>query len=176
MDVSEMQRKLSQWATADPTKRFVDLYSLLCNDVWLRVAHHKVNSNQGRETAGVDGVSMSNFNGDLEGNLQRLREALITKSFEPLPVQRVYIPKPSSEKKRPLGIPILFDRIVQEALRMILEPIWESDFCNRSFGFRPNRSTYDAISYLSNRLAGSGGESYQWVIEGDISSYFDYAS
>ena len=66
MDVSEMQRKLSQRATEDPEHRFDNLYSLLCNEVWLRVAHHKVNSNQGRETAGTDGMSMSKFNGELE--------------------------------------------------------------------------------------------------------------
>ena len=128
--------------------------------------------NQGRETAGIDGVTMSNFNGDLEGNLKSLREALKAKTFEPLPVRRVYIPKPNSEKKRPLGIPTLTDRIVQEALRMILEPIWEADFSTHSYGFRPNRSTYDAIAYIGNRLAGQG-RSYQWVIEGDIASYFD---
>jgi retron-type reverse transcriptase len=64
-------------------------------------------------------------------------------------------------------------RIVQEALRMILEPIWEADFSTHSYGFRPNRSTYDALAYLGNRLASFGAESYQWVIEGDISSYFD---
>src|SRR5919199_6628834 len=98
-----MQRKLSQWATAEPTKRFVDLYSLLCNEIWLRVAHHSVNSNQGRETAGIDGHTMSNFNGDLDGNLERLRQLLKAKTFEPLPVRRVYIPK-ANGKKRPLGI------------------------------------------------------------------------
>ena len=166
-----MQRKLSQWATDDPTKRFVDLYSLLCNEVWLRVAHYSVNSNQGRETAGVDEQSMSNFNGDLEGNLEKLRESLKARIFEPLPVRRVYIPK-ANGKKRPIGIPGIRDRIVQEALRMILEPIWEAEFSTHSYGFRPNRSTYDAISYLSGRLTGYGA-SYQWVIEGDISSYFD---
>jgi RNA-directed DNA polymerase len=171
-----MQKKLSQWATEDPEKRFTDLYSLLCNEVWLRVAHHSVNSNQGRETAGVDGMTMSNFNGDLEGNLKRLREALKAKTFEPQPVKRVYIPKPNSEKKRPLGIPTLLDRIVQEALRMILEPIWEADFSGHSYGFRPNRSTYNAIAYLGNRLTGRSGEGYQWVIEGDISSYLDHTS
>jgi len=167
-----MQKKLSQWATENPTEQRRELYNLLCNEVWLRAAHHKVNSNQGRETAGVDGETMSNFNGDLDGNLERLRQLLKAKVFEPQPVRRVYIPK-ADGKKRPLGIPGIRDRIVQEALRMILEPIWEADFSQYSYGFRPNRSTYDVISYLSNRLIGSSGESYQWVIEGDIASYFD---
>src|SRR3989442_4043836 len=101
-----MQRKLSQWATDDPTKQFVDLYSLLCNEVWLRVAHHHVNTNQGRETAGIDGKTMSNFNGNLEGNLERLRSLLKTKVFEPVPVRRVYIPK-ANGKERPIGIPTI---------------------------------------------------------------------
>src|SRR5438132_7218246 len=146
-----MQRKLSQWATENPTEQRRELYNLLCNEVWLRVAHHSINTNQGRETAGVDGLTMSNFNADVDGNISRLSEALKTKTFEPLPVRRVYIPKPNSEKKRPIGIPTLLDRIVQEALRMILEPIWESQFSQRSYGFRPNRSTHDAIAYISNR-------------------------
>jgi RNA-directed DNA polymerase len=172
VDVGEMQKKLSQWATEEPTKRFVDLYSLLCNPLWLRVAHQKVNSNQGRETAGIDGQSMRDFNTDLEGNLERLRQLLRAKTFEPLPVRRVYIPK-SNGKKRPLGIPGIRDRIVQEALRMILEPIWEADFSKYAYGFRPNRSTYNAIAHIANRLTGRSGEMYQWVIEGDIASYFD---
>src|SRR6267142_3351236 len=71
-----------------------------------------------------------------------------------------------------LGIPTIKDRIVQEALRMMLEPIWEADFSQRSYGFRPNRSTYNAIAYISGSLTGTGS-SYQWVIEGDITSYFD---
>ncbi len=172
MDVSEMQRKLSQWATENPTKQRRELYNLLCNEVWLRVAHHSVNTNQGRETAGIDGESMSNFNGNLEDNLEKLRQLLKTKTFEPTAVKRVYIPKPNG-KKRPVGMPTIRDRIVQEAIRMILEPIWEADFSIHSYGYRPNRSTYDAISYLSNRLTGVSGEGYQWIIEGDISSYFD---
>ena len=115
---------------------------------------------------------MMHFNGDIEGNLETLRAMLKAKVFEPMPVRRVYIPK-ANGKKRPLGILTIRDRIVQEALRMILEPIWEADFSNRSYGFRPNRSTYDAIAYLSNRLTGNGGGKFQWVIEGDIKSYFD---
>ena len=171
MDVGEMQKKLSQWATEDPTKRFVDLYSLLCNETWLRAAHHSVNANQGRETAGVDSKSMSDFNRDLERNLETLRDELKAGTFEPLPVRRVYIPK-ANGKKRPLGIPGIRDRIVQEALRMILEPIWEADFSTHSYGFRPNRSTYDAISYITVDWP-DNGSIYQWVIEGDITSYFD---
>jgi RNA-directed DNA polymerase len=80
------------------------------------------------------------------------------------------------ERSCTVGIPSIDDRIVQDALRMILEPIWETDFSERSYGFRPNRSTYDAISYLSNRLADYQGWKYQWIIEGDIASYFDSAS
>src|SRR5712691_7568677 len=172
VDVSEMQKKLSQWARENPEEPRRELYNLLCNEVWLRVAHHTVNSNDGRETAGIDGESMSNFNGNLDGNLERLRKQLETKTFEPQPVRRVYIPK-ANGKQRPLGIPGIRDRIVQEALRMILEPIWEADFSIHSYGFRPNRSTYDAVAYIGNRLASNGAENYQWVIEGDIASYFD---
>ena len=131
MDVSEMQKKLRQWATENPEDQYRELYHLLCNEPWLRVAHHSVNSNQGRETAGVDGKMMSHFNGDIDGNIKRLSEALKAKTFEPLPVRRVYIPK-ANGKKRPLGIPTIDDRIVQEALRMILEPIWEATFSKHS--------------------------------------------
>jgi len=140
-----MQRKLSQWATEDPTKRFVDLYSLLCNEQWLRVAAHETLQNKGSETAGIDGKTKSNFLGDLDGYVKQHREALKAKTFGPMPVRRVYIPKLNSEKKRPLGIPTLLDRIVQDALRMILELIWEADFSIHSYGFRPNRSTKERI-------------------------------
>jgi RNA-directed DNA polymerase len=115
---------------------------------------------------------MSHFNGDVEGNLGRLREALKAKTFEPMPVRRVYIPK-ANGKQRPIGIATIDDRIVQEALRMALEPLWEADFSRHSYGFRPNRSTYDAIAYLWKSLIGTSGYTYQWVIEGDIASYFD---
>src|SRR5262245_9899006 len=172
VDVGEMQKKLSQWATEDPTKRFVDLYSLLCNETWLRAATHATLRNKGSETAGIDRMTKSNFLGDYDGNVACLQESLKATTFEPVPVRRVYIPKSYSDKKRPLGIPVLFDRIVQEALRMVLEPIWEADFSIHSYGFRPNRSTYDAMTYIGKRLTGNGS-TYQWVIEGDIASYFD---
>lgn len=167
-----MQKKLSKKAEREPEHQFSNLYSLLCHQDWLREAYRHVNTNAGRVTAGVDGQTMREFAEDLEINLEKLANALKAKTFEPVPVRRTYIPK-SNGKKRPLGIPTIVDRIVQEALRMILEPIWEADFCNRSYGFRPNRSTYDAVAYIGNRLTGCAGASYQWVIEGDIASYFD---
>jgi retron-type reverse transcriptase len=170
-----MQRKLSLTAQEKPEHTFGDLYSLLCNEVWLRVAAHATLRNKGSETAGIDGKTKSNFLGDFDGNIKRLQESLKANTFEPTPVRRVYIPKPNSEKKRPLGIPTLLDRIVQNALRMILEPIWESDFSIHSYGFRPNRSTYNAVSTIYQRLTGNGW-TYQWIIEGDIASYLDHAS
>jgi RNA-directed DNA polymerase len=176
VNVDEMQKKLSQKAGKEPEHQFENLYGLLCNEVWLRVAANKTLSNTGSRTAGIDKMTKSNFLGDFEGYITRLQMALKAKTFEPMPVRRVYIPKPNSEQKRPLGIPTLFDRIVQEALRMILEPIWEADFSIHSYGFRPNRSTYDAMTYIGKRLTGNSGQLYPWVIEGDIASYLDRTS
>src|SRR5499427_4101062 len=122
-----MQRKLSRWATEDKERKFKDLYSLLCNEIWLRVAHKSVSANAGRGIAGIDGMTMSNFTGNLDRHLKKLKNDLKTRIFEPLPVDRAYVPKPG-RKLRPLGIPNIKNQIVQEALRMILEPIWEADF------------------------------------------------
>ena len=167
-----MQKKLSLTAQEKPEHKFGELYSLLCNEVWLRVAAQETLKNKGSKTAGIDGMTKSHFLGNFDGDITELKETLKAQTFEPLPVRRVYIPKANSEKKRPLGIPILFDRIVQNTLRMILEPIWESDFSIHSYGFRPNRSTYDAISAIYLQLIGSKWTS-QWIIEGEIASYFD---
>jgi RNA-directed DNA polymerase len=119
-----MQRKLSLWAEQDKERKFYDLYSLLVNDDWLKVAHGHVKRNRGSKTAGTDGMTMADFDETLEGNLLSLRIALKEGTFEPYPVRRVTIQqrKPDGRiKQRPLGIPAIRDRIVQDALRMILE-------------------------------------------------------
>jgi RNA-directed DNA polymerase len=170
MNVGEMQRKLSHWATQDRGLKFFDLYHLRYDRNWLRLAHDYVTQNAGSITAGCDGVNMATFDENLEMNLQRVSEELKSETFKPDPVRRVYIPKPNG-KTRPLGIPAMKDRIVQEALRMILEPIFEADFSQYSFGFRPTRRTMDAVRYI--QWSTSERKKFFWVIEGDIASYFD---
>jgi retron-type reverse transcriptase len=173
MNIGDMQRLLSAKAERAPDHRFDDLYGLVCHEDWLRLAQEYVARNAGSKTAGCDGISMTEFEADLEGNLTRLRRGLQSDTFAACPVRRVYIPK-ANGKMRPLGIPTIRDRIVQEALRMALEPIYEADFSQYSFGFRPNRRTMDAIASIT--WATQEHKKYFWVIEGDISAYFDHAS
>ena len=169
MDVSEKQRRLSQQAEQDQAWRFFDLYSLLYNPDWLRAAHAHVKGNAGSKTAGYDGITMADFDAQLEKNLATLAQALKAGTFTPSPVRRSYIQERKADgrtKVRPLGIPAIADRIVQEALRMMLEPIFEPDFSRNSYGFRPNRCTQDAVNYIALRLRGT--RAYSWVVEGDI--------
>ena len=171
-----MQTKLSRWAEEDKTRRFGDVSNLLYDGDWLRTAQAHVRQNAGSQTAGCDGVVMRHFEENLEGNLNRLGEDLKSGKFEPQPVRRTYIREIKAGgriKMRPLGIPAISDRIVQEALRMILEPIWEADFSRHSDGFRPNRSTKDAVAYRGARLTSSKSRGYGWIVEGDIQSFFD---
>ena len=173
LDVREKQKRLSLMVVTERSIRFNDLYGLLHNRNWLTAAYGRVRLNAGSKTAGYDGMNMRDFEENLEGNLQSLRDSLKAEVFEPSPVRRRTITesKHGRVKQRPLGIPTIKDRIVQEALRMILEPIFESDFSRNSYGFRPNRCTKDAVAYLGLRLTGS--LSYGWIIEGDIQSFFD---
>jgi RNA-directed DNA polymerase len=170
MNIGEMQRLLSQKAEQRSDHKFDDLYSLACRKDWLRLAYEYVSQNAGSKTAGCDGINMSEFAENLERNLAKLQDALQSDTFVACPVRRVYIKKPNG-KDRPLGIPTIRDRIVQEAIRMILEPIFEAGFSQYSFGFRPNRRTMDAIKCIM--WSTTERKKYFWVIEGDISSYFD---
>jgi RNA-directed DNA polymerase len=170
LNIGEIQRKLSLWAEQNEERKFYRLYRLLCDMDWLRLAHDYVAQNAGSITAGCDGINMSLFDENLEANLQQLAEELKSETFEPFPVRRVFIPK-TNGRLRPLGIPSIRDRIVQEALRMILEPIYEAGFSQYSFGFRPNRCTMDAVRCIL--WSTHERKRFFWVIEGDISSYFD---
>jgi RNA-directed DNA polymerase len=170
MNIGEMQRKLSLWAEQDKGRKFYDLFDLVCNMDWLWLAYERVAQNAGSKTAGCDGIDVMGFYKNEDTNIRSLHESLRSGEFEACPVRRVYIPK-SNGKMRPLGIPSFADRIVQEAVRMVLEPIFEADFDQHSWGFRPNRCTMDAIGYLLK--CSRENMKYFWVIEGDISAYFD---
>ena len=118
MNVGERQRKLSVWAEQDKSHRFYDRYQLLYEGDWLRLAHAHVAHNAGSITAGGDGVSMPRFDENLEGHLHQLAQELKSETFAPYPVRGVYMLK-SQGRYRPLGIPSIRDRMVQEALRMV---------------------------------------------------------
>jgi len=168
--MTQKQMTLATVASENPDYRFTNLYSLLHWDYWIRIAIETVLARKGSLTAGVDGKSRNYFKENYEEQVNILIQELKSKTYQPVPVRRVYINK-ANGKKRPLGIPALRDRFVQEALRMILGPIYESDFQPHSYGFRKGRRTMDAIAVIMP-LFNSSSKKY-YVIEGDLKSYFD---
>jgi len=115
----------------------------------LNIAWEQVKSNKG--SAGIDKVSIEKFELKAEIYLKELEQSLKEHSYNPQPVKRVYIPK-AGGKKRPLGIPVVKDRIVQTAIKMVIEPIFENEFLDSSYGFRPNRGCKDALREVDNLL------------------------
>jgi RNA-directed DNA polymerase len=133
-----MQTKLHQWAAADPGRRFDDLANLVYDQAFLVVAWNRVRGNKGARTAGVDGIAPRSVGPGAEGLLTGLRENLKAGRFVPQRVREKTIPK-AGGKVRSLGIPTTADRVVQAALKLVLEPIFEADFKPCSYGFRPKR-------------------------------------
>jgi RNA-directed DNA polymerase len=168
--VLRIQTKLHQWADGDPSRRFDDLYNLVCDPAVLVDAWHRVKGNRGARSAGVDGQTafyISAVRGE-EDFLAELRADLKARRFVPLPVRERMIPKPGGKRRR-LGIPTVRDRVVQAALKSVLEPIFEADFKPCSYGFRPGRRAHDAIAEIHH----FSSRSYEWVLEGDITACFD---
>ena len=149
------------------------------NQVWFRLwdktyapanlqrACDKVLRNDG--SAGVDEQTVAHFGRHAEVELQRLHEQLRDGTYRPQPVRRAWIPKPGSNEKRPLGIPAVRDRIVQGALRHVLEPIFETNMAEHSYGFRPGRGAKDALRRVDTLLKAG----HAWVVDADLKSYFD---
>jgi RNA-directed DNA polymerase len=180
-DIIKAQQGLARKAQANKAHRFDDLYHLLCKREWIEEALRHVLNNDGGHSPGVDGMSWKDFN-DAEKSefenekfkqqfIDELQTELKTRTFKPMPVRRVEIPKPGTNKTRPLGIPTIKDRTVQTLLKMVLEPIWEADFYYFSNGFRPGRCTMDCIQPLYKLCGTKTG--YRWVIEGDVRACFD---
>jgi RNA-directed DNA polymerase len=145
-------------------------YSLM-DKVWaartLEAATERVVANKG--TSGVDHVTVKMFESERTANLACLSEALRLGEYRPQAIRRHYIPKPGSREKRPLGIPTVRDRVVQTALRMVLEPIFERDFAAHSYGFRPGRGCKDALRRVDELLKGGA----VFVVDADLKSFFD---
>jgi RNA-directed DNA polymerase len=168
--VRRMQTKLHCWAVTDRDRRFDDLYNLVCDPAFLTIAWERVASNTGARTPGVDRATVAHITSGMgvEAFLQQVRDELKSRSFQPIPVRQVMIPK-ASGKLRKLGIPTVTDRVVQAALKLVLEPIFEADFQSCSYGFRPNRRAHDAIAEIHHFAT----QRYHWVLEADIEACFD---
>jgi len=165
-----IQTKLHRWATAEPGRRFDDLFNLITDPALLLVAWERVRTNRGARTAGVDG-STAYYIRAVRGEapfLADLRADLKTAEFVPLPVRERMIPK-SGGKLRRLGIPTVRDRVVQAALKLVLEPIFEADFRPCSYGFRPRRRAQDAVAEIVQFHT----HGYRWVLDADIEACFD---
>jgi len=170
--ISEMQHKLATWSTADSERKFDRLLRIIADRSWLVEAARITLASSGARTPGIDGIDRQAMEADLPDVLERIHTELLAGSYRPQPARRVYIPK-ANGKQRPLGIPSLRDRIVQRAMLMVMEPIWESDFHRLSYGFRPERSVHHAIRTVKLQLQDSTHEKGRWVVEGDLASYFD---
>ena len=163
------RERLSRKAKAEPKFRFYTLYGRVMDEETLRCAWVRVR--KAKKAPGVDGVAVEDIErseGGVEGFLASIQSELKAKTYRASPVRRVYIKK-ANGKLRPLGIPIVKDKVVQMAVKLVMEPIFEADFHDCSFGFRPNRSAQDAAERIAEKVK----EGNALVYDADLSSYFD---
>ncbi len=165
-EVYTRQRRIAQLARQMPGKALTSLNQHL-DLAWLREAYRRTRKDG---AAGVDGQTAADYERDLEGNLRSLLERTKSGTYRAPPVRRVHIPKGSGGETRPIGIPTLEDKVLQRAVVMLLEPIYERDFYDCSYGFRPHCSAHDALDSLSKQTMWGGVSS---ILEVDIRKFFD---
>jgi len=159
---------ISERARKEPKCQFISLAHLL-NEGFLKECYYKL----GRDRAsGIDGVSWKEYGEHLDENLKTLVARMKAKRYKPQPVKRVYIPK-NEHEKRPLGLPALEDKVVQKGISHVLEAIYEADFLDCSYGFRPARKCHQAINVVDKTIM---TKPISYVIEADIKGYFDNVS
>jgi RNA-directed DNA polymerase len=165
--VERLRKKLYEKAKREPDFRFYSLYDKVCWAETLERAYRQAKANAG--AAGVDGVRFEDIESYGVGRwLAELRQELVEETYRPQPVRRVMIPKPGGGE-RPLGIPTIRDRVVQSAVVLFLEPIFEADFEDNVYAYRPQRSAHDALTEVRERLY--GGQEH--VVDADVTKYFD---
>lgn len=167
--LSSLRQKLYQKAKLEPKFRFYTLYDRVYRWDVLSSAYQMVRRNGG--APGIDGISFKDIEGNADGVdvfLKELQESLKTKSYKPEGVRRVWIPKPDG-RKRPLGIPTIRDRVAQMAVLLVIEPIFEADFMDCSYGFRPGRSAHDALTEIADTIKAGLTALY----DADLKGYFD---
>jgi group II intron reverse transcriptase/maturase len=165
--VSTKQQRVAELANQSPQMGFTSLAYLMDN-AWLHEAYQRTRKDG---AAGVDGVTATAYEANLEGNLQALLDRAKAGTYRAPPVRRVHIPKGgSATETRPIGIPTLEDKVLQRAVVMLLEPLYEQDFYDCSFGFRPGRSAHQALEALWKQTMDSHGG---WILEVDIRKFFD---
>ena len=166
--IRTLQRKLYRKAKAEPAFRFYLLYDKIWREDILHHAYALARANAG--APGVDGMTFAVIEASgLEKWLAGLREELVLKTYRPNPVRRVMIPKPNGQGERPLGIPTIRDRVIQTAAKIVLEPIFEADFEDNAYGYRPARGAVDAVKDVHRHLI----RGYTDVVDADLSRYFD---
>lgn len=168
-ELTALRQKLYRKAKLEPKFRFYTLYDRIFRRDVLSSAYLIARANKGE--AGIDGVTFEIIEsslGGVEGFLDEIHQSLKTQSYRPMAVRRVWIPKPDG-RKRPLGIPTIRDRVIQTATLLIIEPIFEADFMDCSFGFRPKRSAHDALAEVQKNLK----VGLNAVYDADLKSYFD---
>lgn len=166
--VRVLQRTLYRAAKANPTRKFGVLYDKVCRDDVLRTAYRQVKANGG--APGIDQQTFEVVEKEigLDEFLRSIKERLLKKRYKPLPVRRVYIPK-ADGTQRPLGIPVITDRVVQAAVKIVIEPLFEASFKDFSYGFRPRKSAHKALREVYKWL----NFGCHWVVDADLKSYFD---
>jgi len=160
-------RMLTRLEQSEPSTKWFRLWDKVLSKRNLQAAFWAVWRNEG--APGVDGQTVKQFDEDAEAQLARLREELRIKRYHRQAARRVWIPKPGTTEKRPLGIPTVRDRTVEAALRNVLEPIFERDFAEHSYGFRPGRGCREAVARVEELL----NQGQVWCVDADLKSYFD---